>query len=190
MLEQLLQYDKELFIFLNGLGSETWDGFWMFYTTKINWVFLYVILAYLMYRKLNTKMFVLTAIVIILMVSFTDQVANLFKAGFKRPRPCHEADIIDVMRLVKSWCGGQFGYFSGHASNSMAVAVFSGLILRYKYKYLIFVLLLWAALMSYSRIYIGVHYPLDVFSGMVFGAVSGFGFYKLDKYLQRRFTLQ
>lgn len=191
MIDQLLQFDKDLFIYLNGLGSTTWDGFWMFYTTKLNWVPLYAVLVYLMYKKLNTKMFLLTLIVIVLMVSFTDQVTNLFKhVLFKRLRPCHEADIIEVMRLVKSWCGGRHGYFSGHASNSMAVAVFTGLMLRSRYKYLIFIMLFWAALMGYSRIYIGVHYPLDVLSGMTFGALSGFGFYKLDTYLQRRFTLQ
>ncbi len=190
MLEQLIQYDKDLFLFLNGLGTSTWDGFWMFYTTKFNWIPFYAILVYLMYRKLNTKMFVLTLIVIVLMVSFTDQVTNLFKYGFKRLRPCHEDGVADAMRLVKSWCGGRYGYFSGHASNSMAVAIFVGLMLRSKYKYIIYILLPWALLMAYSRIYIGVHYPLDVFSGMIFGALSGFGFYKLDKYIQKRFTLQ
>jgi len=191
MIDQLLQLDKDLFLFLNGLGTTTWDGFWMFYTTKLNWVPLYAILLYLMYKKLNTKMFVLTLIVIVLMVSFTDQVTNLFKnILFKRLRPCHEADLIDVMRLVKSRCGGRHGYFSGHASNSMAAAVFTGLMLKSRYKYLIFIMLFWAALMGYSRIYIGVHYPMDVLSGMIFGALSGLGFYKLDKYLQRRFTFQ
>lgn len=190
MLEQLIQADKNLFLFLNGLGNPTWDGFWMFYTTKFNWIPLYAFLVYLMYRKLNTKMFLLTLLVIVLMVSFTDQVTNLFKHGIKRLRPCHEADVAGSMRLVKSWCGGQYSYFSGHASNSMAAAVFTGLMLRTKHKFLIFILLFWAALMAYSRIYVGVHYPLDVVSGMCFGALSGFGFYKLDVYLQKRFTLQ
>ena len=70
MLDQLLQYDKELFLFLNGLGNTTWDGFWMFYTTKINWIPLYAILLYLMYKKLTTKTFILTIVVVVLMVSF------------------------------------------------------------------------------------------------------------------------
>lgn len=190
MLEQLIELDKELFLFLNGLGTPTWDGFWMFYTTKINWIPLYVLLLFLMYKRLNTKMFILTLIVIALMITFTDQVTNLFKHGFKRFRPCHEPGVAEAMRLIKLGCGGQYGYFSGHASNSMAVAVFTGLMLREKYKYLIFILLFWAFAMAYSRVYIGVHYPLDIVSGMLFGALSGFGFYKLDKYLQRRFTLQ
>ncbi|MGB5363970.1 MAG: phosphatase PAP2 family protein, partial [Aureibaculum sp.] len=89
---------------------------------------------------------------------------------------------------VKSSCGGKFGYFSGHASNSMAVAVFAGLLLRNKYKYLAFLLLFWAALMAYSRIYIGVHFPLDVISGMIFGAFSGWLYYKIIMYIQTKFT--
>ncbi len=188
MLDQLIQYDKELFLFLNNLGTTTWDGFWMAYTTKINWVPLYAVLLYLMYKNLNKKAFIINILVIALMITFTDQITNLFKDGFERFRPCYTEDVQDLMRLVKSSCGGKHGYFSGHASNSMAVAVFSGLLLRNKYKYLVFILLFWAALMAYSRVYIGVHFPLDIVSGMLFGAISGFIFYKLITYLKIKFT--
>jgi len=187
MLEQLVDLDKAFFLYLNNLGTDTWDGFWMFYTTKYNWIPFYALLAYLMYKRLNSKMFILTLVVIVFMITFTDQVTNLFKGGFERLRPCHDSTLNTVMRIVKKGCGGRFGYFSGHSSNSMAVAIFTGLILRDRYKYFIFILLLWAVFMGYSRIYIGVHFPLDVFSGFIFGALSGFGFYKLDKYLQKRF---
>ncbi|PNQ72139.1 phosphatase PAP2 family protein [Hanstruepera neustonica] len=191
MLEQLLQLDTELFLHLNNLGSTTWDAFWMFYTTKFYWIPLYAVLLFLIFKMPNPKIFILTVVVIFLMVLFTDQVTNLFKKVLvMRLRPCHDPALEGLVRLVKPFCGGEYGYFSGHASNSMAVAVFSGLMLRYRYKYLIFIMLFWAALMGYSRIYIGVHYPLDVVSGMVFGALSGFLFYKLDKYLQNRFRMR
>ncbi len=189
MLDQLIEYDKELFLFLNNLGNSTWDGFWMTYTTKFNWIPLYAVLLYLMYRNLTRKAFLLTILVIALMITFTDQITNLFKDGFERFRPCHTSDVQDLMRLVKNSCGGKHGYFSGHASNSMAVAVFTGLMLKNRYKYLVFVLLFWAALMAYSRVYIGVHFPLDIVSGMIFGAISGFIFYKLIKYLKYRFSV-
>jgi undecaprenyl-diphosphatase len=71
----------------------------------------------------------------------------------------------------------------------MSAAVFAGLLLRPYYKNLIFILLFWSALVAYSRIYLGVHYPLDIFCGMTFGAISGYGFYKLLSYLRRRFVI-
>lgn len=188
MLEELVQFDTELFVYLNGLGTETWDAFWMFYTTKFNWIPFYGLLLFLMYKHINnTKVFLYTLLVIVLMITFTDQITNLFKKVLvMRLRPCHNSEINDIIRLVKSSCGGKYGYFSGHASNSMAVAVFMSSILRSKYKYITYILVVWAIAMGYSRIYVGVHYPLDVLSGMLFGAFSGFVFYRLFKYIQFR----
>ncbi|PWK18662.1 phosphatase PAP2 family protein [Xanthomarina spongicola] len=189
MLEQLVQLDTELFLYLNNLGTTTWDAFWMFYTTKFYWIPFYAVLLYLIFKQQSLKFFAVTIIIIVLMVTFTDQVTNLFKHGFERFRPCHQEGVKDVMRIVKEGCGGRFGYFSGHASNSMAVAVFAGLLLRHKYKNLIFFLLFWSALMGYSRIYIGVHYPLDVLSGFIFGSLSGFMFYKISQFIKHKYEL-
>ena len=188
MLDKLLEYDTELFLFLNNLGSETWDGFWMFYTYKFNWIPFYALLLFLLSKQLGKKKTVLLIFVAVAMIAFTDQITNLFKYGFERYRPCHNESIVDIMRIVKEGCGGRFGFFSGHASNSMAVAVFVGLLLIGKYKNLIFLLLIWAIAMAYSRIYIGVHYPLDVICGMAFGALSGFLFYKLFGLASKKFV--
>jgi undecaprenyl-diphosphatase len=188
MLDQILHYDTELFLFLNNLGSEQWDGFWMFYTHKFNWIPFYALLLFLLYKHLGKQKMLVLILMVIALITFTDQITNLFKYGFERPRPCHEQDLQGIMRIVKEGCGGRFGFFSGHASNSMAIAVFVGLLLREKYKNLIFFLLVWAAAMAYSRIYIGVHYPLDVVCGMTFGALSGYGFYRLTLFLNQRYV--
>jgi len=182
MLDQLLQYDTELFLYLNNLGSPNWDGFWLAYTTKINWAPFYAFLLYLIYREWGKKSILLIIAVIALMIVFTDQITNLFKHGFERLRPCHVEGLIDHMRIVRKGCGGQFGFFSGHASNSMAVAIFAGLMLKKRSKYWIYFLIVWAIVMGYSRIYVGVHYPLDVLCGFIFGAISGLIFYKLSLY--------
>lgn len=191
MLEQLIQLDTELFLYLNNLGTPTWDGFWMFYTTKFYWIPLYGVLLFLIYKMPNPKVFILTVIIIALMIVFTDQTANLFKKVLVlRLRPCQEPALKDLIRLVKPYCGGQFGYFSGHSANAMAVAVFAGFMLRYRFQYLLYILMVWAIGMGYSRIYIGVHYPLDVLSGLIFGGLSGYAFYRLDKYVQNRFRMR
>lgn len=187
MLDQLLTYDKELFLFLNNLGTEQWDGFWMFYTYKFNWIPFYALLLFLLFKHLGKQRTLLLLLVVVALITFTDQITNLFKDGFERLRPCHDENLQGIMRIVKEGCGGRFGFFSGHASNSMAVAVFVGLLLRNTYRNLIFILLVWAAAMAYSRIYIGVHYPLDIVCGMIFGALSGFGFFRLNNYLSHRF---
>lgn len=187
MLDQLLQYDKELFLFLNNLGSSTWDGLWLVITNKFTFIPLYAILLFFIYKRLGLKVLLLTILVVAVMIAFTDQITNLFKYIIvKRPRPCREEELQGIMRFVAPRCG-RYGFFSGHSANSMAAAVFAGLLLKPYYKKLIFILLFWSATVAYSRIYVGVHYPLDIICGMAFGAIAGFGFYKLQRYLRQRF---
>ncbi|MGB5419505.1 phosphatase PAP2 family protein [Algibacter sp.] len=187
MIEQLLNYDTELFVFLNNLGSSTWDGMWLVLTNKLTFIPLYVILLFLLYKKYGLKSLLIFVVVIALMITFTDQITNVFKRSFMRPRPCGVAEIADRVRFIAVRCG-KYGFFSGHSSNTMAAAVFTGLLLKPYYKNLIFILLFWSAVVAYSRIYVGVHYPIDIICGMTFGAISGFLFYKLTKYLLGRFV--
>ena len=186
MLEQIIEKDQELFLFLNNLGTETWDGFWLFVTAKMSFVPLYALLLFLIYRKLGLKALLMMIVVIAAMITFTDQGTNLAKSFFGRLRPCREEGVMELTRFIHSRCG-MYSFFSGHASNSMAAAVFGGLVLRPYYKKLIFILLFWSFIVAYSRIYIGVHYPLDIFFGMIYGALSGVLFYHLNKYLLKRF---
>ena len=179
MLEQIVHLDQELFLFLNGLGTETWDGFWMFMTRTRNSAPLYALLLYLVYKNFGTKKTIIVLVGIALLITCTDQLSNFFKYGIGRLRPCHDPEISHVMRLVKSYCGGKFGYFSAHAANSFAPATFFVLLFKNKVKFIGWVLILWAMIVAYSRIYIGVHYPLDVVTGAAIGAFFGWVFYKL-----------
>jgi len=187
-MEELIQLDQKIFLYLNNLGSPTWDGFWMFITGKWNAIPLYVFLVYLLYKKTGIKTTLITAVVIAVMILFTDQLANLFKKTlFLRPRPCYEEVVYGAMRLVKSTCGGKYGYFSAHAASSMALAVFLGKVFKPHFKYLGSLLLVWAVFVGYSRIYIGVHYPGDVLTGMFFGVLIALLLYKFQQYLIYRF---
>ncbi|RNC89541.1 MAG: phosphatase PAP2 family protein [Allomuricauda sp.] len=186
MIETLVEWDRELFLFLNGLGTETWDSFWLFTTRSKNSIPLYAVLLFLTYRYLGLKKTLVVIVAIALLITATDQLSNFFKYGIRRLRPCHDSDISGIMRLVKSYCGGKFAYFSAHAANSFAVASFFSLLFIKKYRVLVILLMVWACLVAYSRIYIGVHFPLDVLTGMLVGSFFGWLFFRLHIFAQSK----
>ena len=179
MLEQLLQLDKDLFLFLNGLGTETWDSFWLFITNKWSSIPLYLLLLIFSFKNLGLNKTIVLLITIALLITVTDQLANFFKYGVQRFRPCHDTEVNQFMRLVKSYCGGKFGYFSAHAASSFAVATFFTFLFKNSIKYIGLFLIIWALFVAYSRIYIGVHFPLDVVSGVGVGIFFGWVFIRL-----------
>lgn len=187
MLEKILSVDTRLFVFLNGLGSETYDGFWLFITKQINWIPLFLLLLYLIYKKNGAKQTLYLLLFVAVLVAFTDQTANLFKNGFQRLRPCNNREINSVIRAVKS--SSSFSFFSAHAANSMAVATFLFVILKRHFKYL-WLLFLWPLIFAYSRIYLGLHYPLDIITGYFFGALFGFFMSKTYQKVQRKYFPQ
>ncbi|WP_435313985.1 phosphatase PAP2 family protein [Cellulophaga fucicola] len=189
MLEELIQYDTDVFLYLNNLGTDTWDGFWLFVTNKVSSIPLYIVLLLLAYKQVGFKKTLLILVSVGVLIGATDQLANFFKYGVARLRPCHNPDIDGFVRLVKSSCGGKYGYFSAHAANSFAVAIFFGNLLKDKFKYIKYLLIVWAAFVAYSRIYIGVHYTLDVATGILIGTFMGFVFYKLMQLMANRLKL-
>lgn len=190
MLDFLIHKDIELFIYLNNLGSAQWDGFWLFVTNKFSSIPLYAILLYFTYKQFGLKRTLVILLFGIMLIVVSDQTSNLFKYSFKRLRPCHNNDISSMIRIVKDGCGGLYGYFSGHAINSMGIAMFFGLLLKNSYKYLFSILIFWALVIAYSRIYVGVHYPLDVITGVIFGVLYGTLFNKLLTYILAKIKIQ
>ena len=110
------------------------------------------------------------------LITFTNELTDIIKFSVQRIRPCNDEELVGLIRIVKN--SETFSYFSGHAANSMAAMMFVFLILRkhYKYSYLIF---LYPLIFAYSRIYLGLHFPLDIISGYIFGSLVGVLFYRI-----------
>ena len=181
MFEEILKLDSKLFLFLNNLGTTKFDAFWLS-LSKIEaniLMYLFLILLFFHIKKLSPKFLYIFYLlfVIALMITVTDQGANFFKDSFQRLRPCYNESISDSLRLVKENCGGKYGFFSAHASNSFSLAIFFGLLFKNRIRYMIIITTVYASLISYSRIYLGVHFPIDIIVGSSFGIFVGFIIY-------------
>ena len=186
MIEKILDLDSYLFLYLNNLGSQYYDNFWIFLSrTEANVMFYLVVLIAYIYsinNKKRTKILFHLIIAIAILITISDQTSNLFKDSFQRLRPCYNELISDSLRLVKDSCGGRYGFFSAHASNSFSLAIFFGLLLRSSNRLLILLFAIYAFLISYSRIYLGVHYPNDILVGATFGTINAIVLYKIYLY--------
>ena len=176
MLDYVIHLDKKLFIFLNNLGSKPFDEIWLLVTKQLNWIPFFLILLFILYKKLGTKKLGIAILTVAALITFTNEITDVIKFSVQRIRPCNDDALAGLIRVVKD--SDTFSYFSGHASNSTASMMFVYLILRryYKYSYLIF---LYPLIFAYSRIYLGLHFPLDIISGFVFGGFTGILFYRI-----------
>ncbi len=180
--------DQQIFLFLNSMNSPFLDTVMYTISRIIIWIPLYLaILIYLLLRY--KRKFIIIILFIIVAVTLTDQFALLIKNSVDRLRPCHEPALSGLVHLVNGKCGGLYGFVSSHAANSFNVALISLLFIRKRW-YTISIII-WAVIVGYSRIYLGVHYPGDVICGSILGALTGWGVYSLydmtDRYiLQKR----
>ena len=176
-LETIIEKDKELFVYLNALGVESWDQFWMVVTNQFSWIPLFLLLFILIFKAYGWKKGLMIMLVTALLITFSDQFVNFIKDYFGRLRPNNDPSINEIIRILKTpRC---FSFVSGHSTTSFAVTAFMILILRNYYKYPL-LLLIWPILFAYSRIYVGVHFPVDIFMGMLLGVLEGFIFYKIS----------
>jgi len=187
MLEKILSLDTELFVYLNGLGSETYDGLWLMITKQINWIPFFILLLYLIFKKLGTKQTLYLLLFVAILLTITDQITNLFKYSFQRLRPCNNPEINSFIRVVQF--RDSFSFFSGHAANTMAVSTFLYLILKRHIKYF-GLLFLWPLIFAYSRIYLGLHYPIDIIFGYLCGFIFGFLMFKIYQAVKQKYFPQ
>ena len=183
-MEEIILEDKQAMIFLNNLGSSTFDPFWILVSEKWFWIPLYVIFLYFLYKNFNKKSLFYILLFVALGITASDQIANIFKFGFERLRPCHDPSLEGLLREVK--CGGKFGFYSAHSSNSFFVATYLTILLGKKIKQLPYFLFVWAAIVAYSRVYLGMHFPGDIIVGAIMGILLAIFFGILAKKVIRK----
>ncbi len=179
MLEWLKDLDKNLFLFLNGLGSPYLDSFMIFMSDKYVWIPLYLVLIFFLAKTYGRHVYQ-PLLVIGLIILCTDQTtASFMKPFFERFRPCKDPELEGLVHIVDK-CRGLYGFASGHSANSFAVAGFFFFTERSKKGIL---LLVWAGIIAYSRVYLGVHYPGDILVGAGIGLLFSYGWVTVYQYL-------
>ncbi len=173
MLKILNQLDTDLFLWLNGYNAPWLDTLMVWVTERNTWIPFYALLiGWLIYRYRRQATGLL--LTLIAAVALGDQLASsVLKPLTHRLRPCHELALQKLIHPVLE-CGGQYGFVSSHAATTFALATSLWLLLGKQYSGLKWVFL-WAAVVSYSRIYVAAHYPLDVLAGTGIGVLSAAG---------------
>ncbi len=177
-INKLLPFERDIFLALNGSDSLFWDNAMWTYTGLVTWIPMVLMILYIAFRNQQLKegMLVLVSIILVLLLSSLVS-ASFFKPFFKRYRPSHHPDYKHLVAIVNDFRGGDYGFISGHATNSFGFAFFLSLLFRNQI--VTISMILWATLNSYSRIYLGVHFISDILAGFVMGALVGLLVYNI-----------
>ena len=186
-MQEIIQLDKEVFLYLNNLGNSSWDGFWEVISYRFSWIPFYVLLLFLLWKNFGWKQTLLILLITVLMILAADQLTNILKNGVKRFRPCSTEGFEGIMRPVACNKSGRYGFTSAHSANHFALAIFLGLIFKSRIKWFFYFLLVWAGICAYSRIYLGVHFPLDIICGALIGIFFGWLSFKFYNWILKKY---
>jgi undecaprenyl-diphosphatase len=171
-LQRLIDIDKQVMLALNGSDSLYMDGVMKVYTSTIVWIPVALILLFIVLKNSTPRTALLTVLAVALTIVATDQVSShLIKPLVGRLRPCNDPSIMHLIDTVNGYRSGGYSFTSSHACNSFGIFAIVSLLIRHRG--LSLSMLLWASLNSFSRIYLGVHYPGDILCGAIIGATIG-----------------
>lgn len=192
--------DENVFLYFNQSGTDTWDFFWTLLTDKFVAIPLFAVLLCVIWYKSSFKTTLYIGVFLVAIVGFTDLSGKVIKNTVKRPRPCSvhspiqqevrvvSDGVIDGLTTKNAEKCEKYSFFSSHAAVSMALAVFLGLLLNSVFSWSLFLMVVWAVLVSVSRIYLGFHYPFDILAAWVYGALVAWLAYKLYVYFASKLS--
>lgn len=184
MLEKIVPYEESLFFFINGSYSYFTDCVMWLFSGGIIWIPIAVFLLTVIILKKEWQVWLPILLAIVVLFFCCDQFSSaICKPFFARLRPTHYPGIEESVRTLYGYTGGKYGFISGHATNSFGFATFTALLFRNRYYSTI--IYIWAAILSYSRIYLGVHFVSDVVGGAIAGSTIGILVYFLFRFSQR-----
>jgi undecaprenyl-diphosphatase len=190
LLQEIMDWDRRLLVWLNSHRVEWLDPVMYYASQTLVWLPLYLCLVFLMVREFKKEWWV-ALIGIAVTILLADQItASLMKPFFARLRPSQEPSLVGIIQLVRGhngeiYTGGLYGFASSHAANTFGTATFYTLLFRSKHRWITW-LFLWAAVMTYTRIYLGVHYPGDILAGGIVGVASGFAGFKVYDWIRKK----
>ncbi len=184
-LQKILEFDTELFLYLNSFHTDFWDTIMLLVTRKETWAPFYLIILFFIFKNYRSKWWVIV-LFLSLTILLSDQLSVLLKETIQRLRPVHNPEIEHLVHNVLRK-GGLYGFVSSHAANTFAVFAFTTRLFRNRGYW--FLMLFWAVIVSYSRIYSGVHFPLDILGGAVLGWLIGIATYKMLIFFEVHFLL-
>ncbi len=183
-MEVIKQLDQSFFLFLNELHNNFWDKAMFLFSSREIWIPFYALIIYVIVKTYK-KNSIYILLLIGLSIAVSDQFSGLIKNTVERLRPSNDPAISNLVHIVNDYRGGTFGFFSSHASNSFTIAVIASML--FKKRMFTLAMFVWAIIVSYTRIYLGLHYPGDILTGWIWGALIGYGFYWLMILLQQRY---
>ena len=186
LLKELLELDREWLLHVNHMNTPWLDPVMYWITKTLFWLPLYLYLFYLIYKNYKKESW-MVFIGLVITIVLADQItSSIMKPYFARLRPSQEPSLRELLHLVNNYTGGRYGFASSHAANTFGAATFCWLIFRLRYRW-IGLLFLWATVMTYSRLYLGVHYPGDILVGALVGILSALAGYLVTLFLNKKY---